>query len=66
MKNLELARALKHDLFSSRDTIDEAFEYAHMVARGTDNPAAVMTALQVVINTLCNQIIANETAKDAQ
>jgi len=62
MTNVEMARALKHNMFATRSTIDEAFEYAHMIARASDNPAAVMTAVQVVINTLCDQIIANETA----
>ncbi len=59
MTNLELARALKHNMFATRSTVDEALEYAHSIARASDNPAAVMTAVQVVINTICDQIIQN-------
>jgi len=60
MTNVELARALKHNLFATRSTVDEALEYAYSIARASDNPAAVMTAVQVVINTVCDQILANE------
>ncbi len=59
MTNLELARALKHNMFATRSTVDEALEYAYSIARASDNPAAVMTAVQVVINTICDQIIQN-------
>ena len=60
MTNVELARALKHNLFATRSTVDEALEYAYSISRASDNPAAVMTAVQVVINTVCDQILANE------
>lgn len=60
MTNVELARALKHNLFATRSTVDEALEYAYSIARASDNPAAVMTAVQVVINAVCDQILANE------
>ena len=45
---------LKHyasNLFAKRDTLDEALEYAHLIAQGSDNPAAVITAVYVVLNT---------------
>ena len=38
-------------LFGERDTIDEALEYALLIAKASDNPAAVMTAVHVVLNT---------------
>ena len=38
-------------LFSERDTLKEALEYAYMVARATDEPNAVITAVHVVLNT---------------
>jgi hypothetical protein len=38
-------------------------EYAYSIARGTDNPAAVMTAVMVVVNTLSNYIEQTEVAK---
>ncbi len=38
-------------LFSERPTMDEALEYAYMVARASDEPNAVITAIHVVLNT---------------
>ena len=48
-------------MFADRGTLDEAMEYAYSVARGTDNPAAVMTAVMVVVNTLANLVEKLET-----
>ena len=50
------AKSVRNNLFSDRKTFDEALEYAYSIARGTDNPAAVMTAVMVVVNTLANYI----------
>ena len=52
----ELAKSVRNNLFSDRKTFDEALEYAYSIAKGTDNPAAVMTAVMVVVNTLANYI----------
>jgi len=60
MNHIELAKALQHKLFADRDTIDEALEYAYMVAKGSDNPAAVITAVHVVINTICKELLKEE------
>lgn len=38
-------------LFSERQTLDEALEYAYMVARASDEPNAVITAVHVCLNT---------------
>lgn len=38
-------------MFSERQTMDEALEYAYMVARASDEPNAVITAIHVVLNT---------------
>jgi hypothetical protein len=43
-------------MFADRETFDQAMEYAYMVAKGTDNPALVMTAVQVVVNTIAKDI----------
>ena len=51
-----LAESIRNRLFADRDNFDDALEYAYSVARGTDNPAAVMTAVMVVVNTLANYI----------
>jgi len=52
----ELITSLKQPMFASRDTIEEAYDYALKVAKATDNPAAVMTAVQVVVNTIANEL----------
>lgn len=57
-KNTELAQRLRCDMFASRDTVDEAFAYAYSVLK---NDPAGLTALYVVLNTICNEIEANET-----
>lgn len=56
MTNLELKNGIKNNLFSCRDTLDEAYDYADMVARASGNQAAFWTALQVVLNTVSNHI----------
>lgn len=52
----EVIKSLKQPMFASRETIEEAYDYAWMVAKGTDNPTAVMTAVQVVVNTIANEL----------
>ena len=54
--NQRFAKSVRNRLFADRKTFDEAMEYAYSIARGTDNPAAVMTAVMVVVNTLANYI----------
>jgi hypothetical protein len=55
-----LAASITVGLFAKRDSMQEAFDYAHKIANASDNPAAVMTALHVVLNTLAARI--NELA----
>ena len=52
----ELARTISSPLMADRETIDDAFEYALMVAKASDNPMAVMTAVYVVTNTIAKQL----------
>jgi len=52
----DLIKSLKQPMFASRDTIEEAYEYMYMVAKATDNSVAVVTACQVVVNTICNEL----------
>ena len=51
-----LAESIRNRLFADRDNFDDALDYAYSIARGTDNPAAVMTAVMVIVNTLANYI----------
>ena len=60
-KNLELAKAIRHDLFADRATVKDAFDYAFDVIdsmRGA-NKIAATTALYVVLNTLSTEIEKN-------
>jgi hypothetical protein len=57
MTNLEMAKRLRCDIFADRKTVDEALGYAYEVLK--NNPAG-LTALYVVLNTVCNEIEANE------
>lgn len=52
----ELIKQLKNPMFASRETIDEAYDYMEMVAKASDNPMAVITACQVVVNTICKEL----------
>jgi ribulose-5-phosphate 4-epimerase/fuculose-1-phosphate aldolase len=62
MTNTELAKGIKHGMFASRPTVEEAWEYVDSVARacGKGNHAAVITAVQVMLNTLSEQMLRNE------
>ena len=59
----EFARDLRSDFFADRPSVNAAYEYANKVAKGTDNPAAVMTAVQVVVNTIAKHLETLENKK---
>lgn len=59
----ELAGVLRNRRFGERETYKEAMEYAIEIARGSDNPTAVLTAVMVVVNTLANHIEQTESSK---
>ena len=50
-------------MFADRENFDDALDYAYSIAKGTDNPAAVMTAVMVVVNTLANYIEQTDSEK---
>lgn len=52
----EYAEHIECKIFSKRDTLAEAIEYAQRIAKGTENPVAVMTALGVVMNTVAHEL----------
>ena len=52
----ELARSISSPLMADRETLEDAFEYAMMVAKASDNPMAVMTAVYVMTNTIAKQL----------
>ena len=61
----DLARGLNSPMFASRETIGEAYDYMAEIAKASDNPMAVFTAVQVLINTISN-VILEQTTKHAQ
>jgi hypothetical protein len=57
MTKTELITVLKSNLFSDRGTdLEAALEYAKNMALASENPIAVFTAIQVVLNTVANLI----------
>ena len=62
MTNQELARGIKNGMFSSRESIDEAYDYATKIFMTFKEGeyVAALTALHVVMNTIGNQITENE------
>jgi hypothetical protein len=49
-------KSFRQGIFSERETLREALEYAHMVAKGSDHPPAVLAAVYVVLNTVINEL----------
>jgi len=43
-------------MFAERDNLREAFAYAQEVAKASDNPAAVLTAVYVLTNSIAKQL----------
>ena len=60
MTNKELAESIRNNMFASRKTVDEAFEYVNTIAKASENPIAVWTAVMVLTNTISNEILENE------
>jgi hypothetical protein len=52
-----LALRLKCNLFHTRETLSDAMDYAHKVAQASDNPAAVLTAVHVALNSVAEALI---------
>lgn len=52
----EVVKSIRNRLFGDRATLNEAYQYALTIAHGTDNPAAVMTAVHVMLNTVANAL----------
>ena len=53
-----LATGLQHSLFATRDTIQDAFNYAYTIieALPSDQKAGAYTALHVVVNTIAEEV----------
>lgn len=64
MNTLEYAAQLRNSLFASRETIVDAYKYVEQVANASDNPAAVYTAVHVLMNTIANELVALNNAEE--
>ena len=56
MTKHELSVSIYLPMFAERDTVKEAYEYAMGIARSSDNPLAVITAIHVMMNTIAKEI----------
>lgn len=53
---LAVASGLYSPLFATQDSIGDAYNYAQQIAKASENPAAVTTALHVVLNTIAQHL----------
>lgn len=60
MTNKELVKELHSGFFKSHNDLNSALEYVQMVAKGYENPSAMLIAVQVVMNTIAKIISDNE------
>ena len=56
MTKHELSLSIYSPLFAERDTLKEAYDYAMEIAKASENPAAVTTAIHVMMNTIAKEI----------
>lgn len=52
----EYAKSIECGLYSKRNTMDEALDYAYKIAQANEHPHAVITALWVVLNTVAQDL----------
>lgn len=57
----QIAQYLRNPMFATRETLDDAFEYFFMVAKAVNDAdrAAMITATQVLLNTIADHIETN-------
>ena len=60
MTKEDLAKVISNGMFADRDTLKEAWDYVGEIAKASDNPMAVWTAVMVVTNTIAKEIRALE------
>ena len=53
----QLGKSLYSGLFATKADLPEAYTYAMQIAQASDNPAAVMTAIQVLVNTIAVELM---------
>ena len=60
MKTIELAKSLQNGMFAERDTIQEAYDYAIEMGKSCGCSPQMITAVQVVVNTIMKKIVETE------
>lgn len=53
----EFGKSLHSALFATPATINEAYDQAIQIANASENPAAVMTAIQLVVNAIAQELM---------
>lgn len=53
---IALAQGLYSPLFATRNSIKDAYTYAQSIAITTENPAAMTTAIHVLMNTIAQHL----------
>ena len=51
---------VRNSLFAERNDIVDAYKYVEQVANASNNPAAVYTAVHVLMNTIAKELLALE------
>lgn len=64
MTHAELISNLRNGFFADRPTIQEAYDYALKIGAATRASPHVLTAVQVVVNTICNELEKIEAEKN--
>lgn len=64
MTHAELIQNLRNGFFADRPTIQEAYDYALKIAKATGAAPHVLAAVQVVVNTICNELEKIENEKN--
>ena len=57
MNTQEFGKSLHSNLFATPDSISTAYDQSMQIANASENPAAVMTAVQVVVNAIAQELI---------
>ena len=65
MTQAELIQDLRNNFFGEKPTIQKAYDYALAVSKLPDPGPYVLTAVQIVVNTICNELEKIENEKNA-
>lgn len=52
----EMIKSIRNRIFGDRESLQEAYDYVLTVAEGSNNKAAVLTAVHVMMNTIANEL----------